>query len=327
MMNASFALVSAPEHEKTAKLAAAAFRLRLDAALASVSEEFERRGINALVLKGPSIAQWLYSEEERRPYNDCDLLLAPGHVELAAETLEAMGYQRSFDDRGMPEWWREHGTALVRGTDGVTFDLHRRLPGVRASEHRAWVALSRDPASISVAGREVPALGAPGRTMNLALHAAHHGADWAGATDDMQRGLEQLDCEVWRQAHLLATETKATEAFAAGLRLTPEGTRMAQILGLPEPCSVETTLRAATPPPVALGLQQVTEANGYVARLTILMRKAVPPAAFIRHWDPRATESRKALTLAYARRPLWLLARAPAGFRAWRTARKSTRGR
>src|SRR5690242_13275556 len=128
---------SASDDARAARLADTAARLRLDAALADISEELKRRQILALVLKGPSIARWLYGADEARPYNDLDLLVAPDDFDAAADVLESQGYERAFDDRGMPTWWREHGIALVRKSDGVTFDLHRRLSGVRAEPDAA----------------------------------------------------------------------------------------------------------------------------------------------------------------------------------------------
>jgi hypothetical protein len=308
--------------DELASLADVGARVRLDAALAAVIGEVERRGITALLLKGPAIARWLYDEDERRVYNDCDLLLAPGDLERAAESLEAMDYRRRFDDRGMPEWWREHGVALVRESDGVTFDLHRRLSGVRMDKRAAWPILSADPVKFTVGGREVPALGLPARALHLALHAAHHGVDWLGVVEDLERGLERLDDGLWRRAYALAVEVDAVDAFAAGLRLAARGERMARMLGLPPTRDVGAVLRAASAPAVALGFHQLAEADGTRSRLGILVRKTFPPPEFICHWDSRAANSRWGLIRAYVRRPIWLLARAPAGFRAWLGARR-----
>jgi hypothetical protein len=312
--------MSAPDPEKLTKLAETGAKLRLHAAIAEVTAELTRQGIPALLLKGPSIAQWLYDEETPRRYNDCDLLLSPDDVERSAAILEGMGYRRFFDDRSMPQWWREHGVVLVRQEDGVTFDLHRRLPGMRADGHAAWRILSADTRHVPVGGRQVAALGLPARALHLALHAAQHGAGWAGPVRDLERALARGDDELWRRAYGLAVDLSAVDAFGAGLRLTPRGDRVLQMLQVAPPRAAEAVLRATSPPPIALGFQQLADADGLWARFAILLRKIFPPAAFIRHWDPRAARSRSALIRAYARRPVWLLANAPAGFRAWRKA-------
>jgi len=96
-------------------------------------------------------------------------------------------------------------------------------------------------------------------------------------------------------------------------------------LGLPPVRSVGVELRATSPPPVALGLEQLARAHGTRARAEIVWRKFVPPPSFIRHWDPRAGHSRSSLLRAYLRRPLWILRRAPQALYVWHRARRSVR--
>jgi hypothetical protein len=91
-----------------AQLSAIAARLRLDAAAADVMGCFERAGVAALLLKGASLNRWLYSDETPRDYIDCDVLVAPADLARAEDVLVALGYNRHFDDRQMPPWWREH---------------------------------------------------------------------------------------------------------------------------------------------------------------------------------------------------------------------------
>jgi hypothetical protein len=88
---------------------------------------------------------------------------------------------------------------------------------------------------------------------------------------------------------------------------------------------VAAALHARTPPPIALGFEQLAQAHGVRARVSIMWHKLFPPAGFMRHWDPQASDSRLGLLRAYLRRPVWLLRHAPEGFRAWREARRSVR--
>jgi hypothetical protein len=287
------------------------------------------------LLKGASIAQWLYDDDGTRTYIDGDLLVAPEDILAAGEILERLGYRRHFDDRSMPSWWREHATAWIRERDGVTIDLHRKLPGVEIDDATAWSLLFREHDHIMLRGGSVPVLALPGRALHVALHAAHHGVEWTGPIApesrgpiaDLNRALARADEEVWRSAAALARELDATDAFAEGLRLTAAGREMATRLHLAQARSVKAALHATTPPPVALGFEQIARASSFGQRVEIVWRKLVPPPAFIRHWDPRANESRTALVRAYLRRPVWLLQRAPEGFRAWREARRSVRER
>ena len=311
--------------DRNSKLVATGSRLRIDAAAAEVLGNFERAGVEALVLKGPSFARWLYSEGEPRSYVDCDLLVAPTDLEAAEEVLGTVAYSRDFDDRGMPSWWREHASAWVRESDGVTVDLHRTLPGLGVDAEAAWRVLSANPDVVEVAGHRASTLAIPAQALHVALHAAQHGVAWPRPMADLERALTLCDDDLWLAAAQLALRLQATDAFATGLGLTPAGTELASRLGLPPTSSVDAALRAASAPSPALGFEQLARAGGMRARAWIVWRKLVPPASFIRHWDPRAGTSRVALARAYLRRPLWTLRRVPGALRAWRGARRSVR--
>lgn len=311
----------APAEE--AKVVATLGRLRLDTATAQVLRELESARVEALLLKGRSIADWLYADGELRTYVDTDLLIAPRDFGRAEQTLEALAFTRVFDDRGMPSWWREHAGAWLRRDDGFVVDLHRTLPGLGVSDEEAWRALAADTDLVVVAECPVRTLALPARALHVVLHAAQHGAGWAKPMADLSRALEIADDDLWRRAATLATELDALDAFAAGLRLAPDGVEVANRLGLPRPSSVDVALRATSPPPVALALEQLARARGMRARLTIVWHKLIPPPTFIRHWDPRARESRIALVRAYLRRPAWILRHTPRAVGAWYRARRS----
>ncbi len=305
------------------RLVARASKLRIDAASAEVLHRFEHGGVDARLLKGPSIAQWLYTHGESRPYVDCDLLVAPTCLDAAQDILASLGYVQTFDDSSMPPWWREHAGVWARGTDGLTIDLHRTLAGVGVDDHAAWRLLSANPEVVVVLGMQLPALGRAARALHVVLHAAQHGANRAHPLGDLERALALGDGDLWLEVAELAAGLKATDALVAGLTLAPGGAQLLRRLALPEHRSTDAALRASSPPPVALGFEQLARAEGMRLRAEILWHKFLPPVAFIRHWDPRAASGRLALLRAYLRRPLWLLRRAPAGFRAWRQARRA----
>ncbi len=310
-----------PERQRAAELIAAGERLRVDAAAVQALAALADAGVAALLLKGSTVATWLYADPEERLYVDCDLLVDPAAAERAEVVLERLDYRRAFDERQMPAWWREHAVEWVRG-DGVTVDLHRSLPGVGAAPAAAWGLLWAEAVSVDLLGQPVPALSLRARALHVVLHAAHHGIDGQRALSDLERALERVDDASWRAVAQLAHALGAAEGFAAGLALTAPGADLAARLGLPPAAAVRTRLLATSPPPLALGFAQLADTRGLGARATIVARKLVPPAEFIRRWDPRATAGRRALLAAYVRRPVWLLARAPAGLRAWQRARR-----
>jgi len=142
---------------------------------------------------------------------------------------------------------------------------------------------------------------------------------------DLNRALELADTHKWAAAAALAERIDAVELFAAGLRLTPPGSRVAAELGLPSRISLGTALRLATPVPTAGGYRWLESAPGSRARAKLLFFKLFPPAAFMRDWRPLARRSNFGLALAYLYRPLWLARWAFPGYLAWRRARRAAR--
>jgi len=295
----------------------------VDAVTAEVLRAFAAEGVECRVLKGASVARWLYGPGEPRSYTDSDLLVRPADSDRARAVLERMGFVPELDERRMPEWWREHAVGWLRPGDSVVVDIHRSLPGVGADDARVWEALSPGGDSIAIGGVHAATLSTAGRALHVSLHAAQHGPEWGGSvTIDLERALAQVNEDTWRAAAALAEQLDATAAFATGLRLSPVGCGLADRLELPQARQADVALRVGGAPPVALGLDQLARADGLVARARLLFRKAVPPPTFMRHWHPPAARSRWRMALAYLWRPLWLLKHAPAGLRAWLRARR-----
>lgn len=304
------------DSQRLARLAAAGARLRIDGGTAEVLDRFDCAGVHAIMLKGPSIARWLYTDGTERPYNDCDLLVAPEQFDAAGRALRSIGYEPMLDRWGLPAWWYGHAVPWTHRGGAVGVDLHRTLIGVGVEPTAAWRVLSADTDSVAVAGRVVPCLGLPARAMHVALHAAQHGRGTQPALD-LERAVSQGDDELWRRAAGLAAQLDAIAAFAAGLRLAPAGARLATRLALPDVRSVTTELRASNPPPLALGFEELARARTTRARAEIVWRNLAPRSECLRGVDLRAAGSRWRLALAYTRRLAWVARRAPAGLAAW----------
>jgi hypothetical protein len=299
------------------------WNLRIDAATAEVLGALTDHGIDAVVLKGPALSDW-YPDDSDRTYSDGDVWVAPGAVDEAEKTLSELDFSPTSDERGLPAWWLAHASNWQRDRDDVRIDLHRRLQGVERDPVSVWEELWPRCESFSVAGRPARRLPADARVLYATLHATHHGIANPAALAHLQAALAAADEATWRQAALLAERLDAVESFATGLRLVPAGIELATRLGVPDEVSVRSALHAASPPPVALGFDELARAHG-VRRLHILLRKFVPPPGFIRHWWPRAAGSRRMLVVGYLYRPIWLLLRAPAGYRAWRAASRAAK--
>jgi glycosyltransferase involved in cell wall biosynthesis len=292
--------------------------LALDVLAAGVAREFEAVGIPSILLKGASIARWLYQEEGSRHYSDVDLLVGPGGYDMAAQVLQEMGFAdpvalaRSSEGQANARAWRR--------ADGMVVDLHRALIGIGASPEVAFAALQRHTTALSVGGRDVKVLDVAARGLHLALHAAQHGIDHPVPLQDLALALEQLAAAVWEEVALLAEELDAVAAFGAGLRLLPDGRDLAARLRLPVDTPVATALRAMSASELSLGFERLAHAGEVPARLRYVAGKLVPSAAFLRSWTPLANRGRTGLWLARLWRPLWLIFHSGPAYLTWRRA-------
>ena len=284
--------------------------------MAEVLDSFDRAGVPALLLKGPSIASWLYADATDRPYFDCDLLVDPADFETAGRALRSFGYLPMVDRWGLPTWWYGHAVPWTHPGGRVSVDLHRTLIGVGADHASAWRVLSDGADEVVVAGRRVPCLGVPARAMHVALHAAQHGPGTQPAVD-LKQALALCDDALWLRAAGVAADLDATAAFVAGLRLAPAGSRLATRLALPDVRSVTAELRAGAPPPLALGFEQLARAPSLRARAEIVWRNLAPSPAVLRGSDPRAAGSWRGPVAAYVRRLAWIARHVPRGFEVW----------
>src|SRR5215213_2501577 len=279
-----------------------AHALARDLVTAEAVEALRGVGVRSIVLKGPSIARWLYDDGVPRPYADSDLLVNPGRLRPAAEALESIGHALVVDDRVAPGADAHH-LLWQRDRDGATVEVHWRLPGVRASPDTAWRWLSAETETSLLAGAEVEFLTLPARALHLALHAAQHAPERGKPLEDLRRGLRLADESCWRTAARLAAELGAQDAFAAGLRAIPEGAELASVLGLP-PARRATVveMRAAGASVWSLNLQRLLSEHGPVGVGRALVRVAVPSATYMRFRYVEAQGGRGSLAAAYARR-------------------------
>lgn len=301
-------------------------RLLLDSETARLVAVLDERGIPAILLKGPAISQWLYAPGDRA-YVDIDLLIPPALVERAGETLRTIGYSRRIDVAATD---LSHDRATYafgwRHPRGILVEIHQTLVGVSARPEHAWYLLSQSPTTVSVAGRDVPALGIPARLLHLALHAAQNGRGGRKSLEDLRRGIELVEVTRWMEASRLAEELAATAAFSTGLYLLPEGERLAKQLGIAPSKSVAVELHAAGSRSSARSLEWFRHLSRR-QKAAWLWGKLFPPPTFMRLWNPLARRSQLGLVIAYLWRPFWILKEAVLGGHEWIKMRRSLRTR
>ncbi len=303
---------------------AAALALRLDGVAGIAVERLRAAGIPSILLKGATIATWLYDDGHPRPYLDIDLLVSPSDAERAKEVLAELGFVHTMNGAHPGEVGASEQELF--GPDGVCIDLHVGLLGMNASLQQCWDVLVQHTDRFRLGGgTEVRALDAPARALHLALHAAQNGPIDAKAIADLERGLVKVDRGQWRAAARLADELEATEAFAAGLRLVPEGAALADELGLTHRMTVELVLRTRSAPQTAIFFERLARAPGIRKKAALLARKLFPTAVWMRANSSMARRGRVGLGWAWLLHPLSVLKRFPAALLAWRAARRAAR--
>jgi hypothetical protein len=305
----------------SADLRTIALALAVDTVTAEVVAAMRAAEVRPLLLKGPSIAAWLYADSAPRPYADSDLLVSPESWQRAEGVLHELG----FRPVGYP--WPWESRAWLRRSDRATVDLHRSLVGAVASPEAVWEALAASTETLRVGGAEVEVLGIPARALAVALHAAQHGLE-AQPLEDLRRALRIGDEKIWREAGEFARRLQAVPAFAAGLRLDPDGAVVAKRLRLPVARPRDVALRAGSAAPLSVALERISSERSADARVRLFLRALVPSRLYMRNWS-RAHMSgwpaplrrgRLRLWLAYLWRPVWLLVRLPGALTALRRA-------
>jgi len=285
----------------------------------------DRAGIPCVLLKGPSIARWLY-EDEIRYSNDIDLLVPPARFRDAQFALAELGYDVPLADAALCEVG-PYCTFLLH-PNGTRLDLHHRLVGTPTEPpERCWDVLSMHTTPFPlVTGVEIRALAVPARTLHLALHVAQNGPRGAKSMADLERGVAQIDIEDWQAAASLAETAGAMQAFAEGLRLCDKGVALAEELGLPQvPRNVELELRITSAPFESLFFIRLADTHGLHGKAALVGRKLWPTADFLRmHYDV-ARRGSLGLLLAHLLRPLTLLRRGGPAVIAWVRARSRVR--
>lgn len=308
-------------------LATAARSALLDHAAVAAVRQLRDGGIRAILLKGASIASWLYAGDEVRPYIDFDLLVAPADVDATLAALRRLDYRHVLAGAAPVEigagWQNE---LALQGPHGVFIDLHHRLIGVPSSQ-QCWDVLSAHTAPLRLASGVVETLDLPARTMHLALHAAQSGAADSQALTDLARGLDRLDPTLWGDAAELAESLDATAAFAAGLRLLPQGRELAERWSLPDDMGVELAVRVAGRSQDALFFERLADRPGVRAKVGWVAREAFPTTVFLRDASRLARRGGWGMAVARLWRPVSLLLRFVPAAGTWLRARRMLRRR
>jgi hypothetical protein len=261
----------------------AAHALSIDRVTAEVVAAFDVAGIPSILLKGPSIARWLYPKGGRR-YGDTDLLVAPGRRAEAARVLESLGFREQLEGFVAFERAAEAPeTAFIRSRvagapRGEIVDLHHTLPGVPVDGDVVWTKLSAATDSMVVGGHEVRVLDRTGIALHIVLHAAQHRFEFH-TDEDLRRAVDSVTSDDWRDVMLLARELDVEDVVHATLRRDER----------------------LVPPAGGIQLERLLAAQSIGEKARILRWQLLPSPARARYVAGRPPELRPPILVAYLR--------------------------
>ena len=304
----------------SAALLATARALETDRVTAEVVTRFAEADIDAILIKGPTLAKWLYDDGAVRPYVDSDLVVPPDRFDLAADALAGLGFRldpltpAELPDHGIPH------AETFRREDGAAVDLHRAPSGASVAPSTAWRVLAGHTERMDVGGITVRVPTLPVRALICAFHAAQHGPAVPKPLEDLRRAIVRPE-PLWREAVEIATRLGGIPSLVLGLRLIPAGADLADRLALPSAQLVEAAVATDSRARLALGFDSLARQRGPTAKAAMVLREAFPSPEFMRWWSPLARRGPVGLAAAYARRLVWLASHAGASLALWRRDR------
>lgn len=263
----------------------AACALHVDGVTAEVVAALDRAGIPSILLKGPSIARWLYPPGART-YSDTDLLVPPRDFARAGSVLRSRGFTELFE--GFDPSERNAGSvetpftrAPVPGVRaGGKVDLHRNLPHLPTPDAVLWETLDARCETMRVGDAQVRVLDHTGVALHVVVHALQHA--YAGHTgEDLRRAVGALALDGWHEVALLAERLGISGVLGLGLRGHPDGAELAERLGLPQLDLEDSgySSNAAWAPRGARALSRLRAAPSARDKATIVRRALLPSRA------------------------------------------------
>lgn len=303
-------------------LVATARSLAVDRVTGEVVAAFREAGVPSLLLKGPTVASWLYGDGAVRFYIDSDLWVPASRISDAEDVLIRLGFERGAPARPLAEGQVPHAQPWFRRKGGGEVDLHHTVSGVGVAPEEAWKQLSAIAEEMDVGGQTVAVLPIPARALLVVFHAAQHGPEKIKPLEDLARAIAQASDEVWLEAVRIAARLDATPTLGDGLRLLPAGAQLADRLRFATSELVAAARGPNSKAPLALGFQRLAEAGTLGERLRLVRREVFPSPDFLRWWSPLARRGPAGLAAAYVWRPLWLLRHAGPSLAAWKRSRR-----
>jgi len=291
--------------------------LQLTAELFFVLERFAEAGIETLATKGPALSVRCYGDPGMRQYSDLDLVIREADIWPATQAMLAHAYEprvplTAIDAKKIPGEYafQKPGThLLVEFHTERTFRYHPRPLCIENLFDRR--------ASVTIDGRDVPALSLEDELVLICVHGAKHFWERLMWIADVAALISSGQPPDWERAMAAAREVGAERILRLGLRLALD------LLGAELPAQVEANVRSdhavsklaaqiesrlAFQEPRGIGILEraafrVRMRGGLLAGAAYLLRLSLSPTE--EDWTPGKEGNRPAL-LDAINRPLRL---------------------
>jgi len=261
--------------------------------------------IQTILLKGPSIARWLYPRGGRG-YTDTDILVRACDVGPAADVLRSLGFTDLLDgfhplerDADLAETTFVRRAESGHGPDGLV-DLHHNLPGVPAPSEALWQAFSTDAETMLIGDVEARVTSRTALGLHIVLHAAQHG--FLGHTrEDLSRAIAVMSADDWRGTAEMAARLGVTDILGAGLRHQGAGAKIADCLGLPRLPLADSRFWPGFAPRGSASAAEILSATTLRQKTDRIRRVLLPSPAKIRYVSSSPDRRGWSLLPSYAR--------------------------
>ena len=218
--------------------AQAILALQLTAELFHVLERFAETGIETLATKGPTLSVRCYGDPGLRQYSDLDLVIREKDIRRATQAMLDLGYDPRvpltvIDAKKIPGEYafRKPGThLLVEFHTERTFRYHPRPLHIEELFGRR--------ASVTIDGREVPALSLEDELVLICVHGAKHFWERLMWIADVAALISSRQPPDWDRATAAAREVGAERMLRLGLHLASD------VLGAALPKQVDASVRS-----------------------------------------------------------------------------------
>jgi hypothetical protein len=187
-------------------------------ALVEIMGALQDRAIQALPLKGPTLAKLAYGDVMLREFGDLDFLVRKPDLERSSEVLRGLGFafirNQDQSERGYH--------ALYRKSDGVSVDIQWMMAGNFFSFSLEHSILQDRTSPVELAGAEIRGLTPEALLLVLCIHGSKHAwsqLKWICDVAELLRSVPELD---WKWTVRVSRDLGCGRILSLGLVLAKE---------------------------------------------------------------------------------------------------------